>query len=88
MYVMLLFQTANSHSAGGYILTNGKLNATLDPRSVVTQKPEWCIFHEIALTSMNVMVTVTGINKEWLLEIAPKYYESLTMASTTSQGSS
>jgi pre-mRNA-splicing factor ATP-dependent RNA helicase DHX15/PRP43 len=47
----------------------------IHPSSVVDYKPEFCLYHEIVLTTKNWIRTVTGIKPEWLLEIQPVYFK-------------
>lgn len=37
--------------------------------------PKWIIYHELVLTTKEYMRQVTEIRPEWLLEIAPHYYQ-------------
>ena len=39
------------------------------------RKPEWVLYHEFILTTKNFIRTVTYIRGEWLVEIAPHYYD-------------
>ena len=45
------------------------LNAYLD------HKPEWCLYDEFVLTTKNFIRTVTEVKIDWLLELAPAYYD-------------
>jgi pre-mRNA-splicing factor ATP-dependent RNA helicase DHX15/PRP43 len=38
------------------------------------RKPTWVLYHEFVLTTRNYIRTCTAIEPEWLLEIAPQYY--------------
>ena len=38
-------------------------------------KPEWVVFNEFAMTSKNYLRTATAVRGEWLVEIAPHYYD-------------
>jgi len=38
-------------------------------------KPEWVLYNEFVLTTKNWIRTVTDIKGEWLVEIAPHYYD-------------
>lgn len=42
------------------------------------QESDWLIYNEFVLTSKNYIRTVTQIKPEWLLEIAPVYYDLST----------
>lgn len=36
---------------------------------------EWLVYNEFVLTTKNYIRTVTHVKPEWLLEIAPVYYD-------------
>ncbi|GJX64184.1 probable pre-mRNA-splicing factor ATP-dependent RNA helicase DEAH2 isoform X1 [Tanacetum coccineum] len=46
-----------------------KSSNCLDP------KPEWVIYNEYVLTSRNFIRTVTEVHGEWIVDIAPHYYD-------------
>ncbi|KAH9432378.1 DEAH-box ATP-dependent RNA helicase prp43 [Pyricularia oryzae] len=50
-------------------------NVMLHPSSVLTTDYEWVLYHEFVLTSKQYIRTVTGIRPEWLIDIAPNYYD-------------
>jgi len=45
---------------------------------VLQQDNEWLIYHEFVLTTKNYIRTVTHVKPEWLIEIAPLYYDVST----------
>lgn len=47
----------------------------IHPSAVIQHKPEWILYHEFVLTSRNYVRTVTAVAGEWLIEIAPHYYD-------------
>lgn len=47
----------------------------IHPSSVLDSKPAWIIFQEFVMTSRNFVRTVTNIRVEWLVELAPHYYD-------------
>ncbi|KAI0025711.1 P-loop containing nucleoside triphosphate hydrolase protein [Xylariomycetidae sp. FL0641] len=47
----------------------------LHPSTVLQTEFDWVIYNEFVLTSKQYIRTVTGIRPEWLLEIAPIYYD-------------
>ncbi|ORY64133.1 P-loop containing nucleoside triphosphate hydrolase protein [Pseudomassariella vexata] len=64
---------------------NGKIYRTmkdnnqavmLHPSTVLTTDYDWVIYNEFVLTTKQYIRTVTGIRPEWLLEIAPVYYDA------------
>ena len=36
------------------------------------RQPDWCIYHELVLTSKEYMREVTAIDPKWLVEFAPR----------------
>lgn len=47
----------------------------IHPSSVLQTDYEWVLYNEFVLTTKQYVRTVTGIRPEWLLEIAPVYYD-------------
>lgn len=47
----------------------------MHPSTVLGQDSEWLIYNEFVLTTKNFIRTVTHIKPEWLLELAPIYYD-------------
>jgi hypothetical protein len=47
----------------------------LHPSTCLDHKPEWALYQEFVLTSRNYIRTVTDIKGEWLVDIAPHYYD-------------
>ncbi|KAG5050610.1 hypothetical protein JHK87_002808 [Glycine soja] len=51
-------------------------NVRIFPGSGLAQVlPRWVVYHELVLTTKEYMRQVTEINPEWLVEIAPHYYQ-------------
>jgi len=68
-------QTAHLERTGHYLTVKDNQVVALHPSTTLDHKPEWCIYDEFVLTSKNFIRTVTEIRGEWLLEIAPHYYD-------------
>ena len=47
----------------------------LHPSCCLGTKPDWVMYNEFVLTSQNYIRTVSQVRGEWLLEIAPNYYD-------------
>ena len=47
----------------------------LHPSTVLDKGSSFVLYHEFVLTSRNYIRTVTDIRCEWLLEVAPHYYD-------------
>jgi ATP-dependent RNA helicase DHX8/PRP22 len=41
---------------------------------LINVKPEWCIYHELILTTKEYMREVTTIDPRWLVEFAPSFF--------------
>ncbi|KAJ6005841.1 Pre-mRNA splicing factor RNA helicase (Prp43) [Penicillium sp. IBT 35674x] len=50
-------------------------NVLLHPSTVLAHDAEWVLYHEFVLTTKNYIRTVTAVKPEWLLDIAPTYYD-------------
>lgn len=71
-------QVAKKSAQGGknsYTTVKDNQDVLIHPSSVLGQDSEWVIYNEFVLTTKNYIRTVTGIRPEWLLEIAPVYYD-------------
>uniref|UniRef100_A0A6G1S7P2 RNA helicase n=1 Tax=Aceria tosichella TaxID=561515 RepID=A0A6G1S7P2_9ACAR len=42
---------------------------------LINVKPEWCIYHELILTTKEYMREVTTIDPRWLVEFAPSFFK-------------
>ncbi|KAM3556752.1 hypothetical protein MY1884_004894 [Beauveria asiatica] len=47
----------------------------IHPSTVLRTEFDWVVYHEFVLTSKQYIRTCTGIRPEWLLDIAPAYYD-------------
>lgn len=58
----------------GYLTIKDNQEVLIHPSTVLASENEWVIYNEFVLTSKNYIRTVTNIKPDWLVEIAPKYY--------------
>lgn len=58
----------------GYLTVKDNQDVLIHPLTVLTSESEWVIYNEFVLTSKNYIRTVTTIKPDWLVELAPKYY--------------
>ncbi|KAK7537512.1 putative pre-mRNA splicing factor RNA helicase [Phyllosticta citribraziliensis] len=74
------FMQAAKKDGSGKMYTTVKddQSALLHPSTVLGHEAEWVIYNEFALTTKNYLRTVTAVKPEWLLEIAPTYYDLST----------
>ncbi|XP_077355812.1 ATP-dependent RNA helicase DHX15 [Festucalex cinctus] len=68
-------QVAHLERSGHYLTVKDKQVVQLHPSSALGRKPEWLLYGEYVLTAKNYIRTCTRIHPQWLLEIAPRYYE-------------
>lgn len=67
-------------SSKSYITVKDNQNVLLHPSTVLNQDAEWLVYNEFVLTTKNYIRTVTTVKPEWLLDIAPNYYDISTFA--------
>jgi pre-mRNA-splicing factor ATP-dependent RNA helicase DHX15/PRP43 len=60
---------------GHYLTVKDNQIVQLHPSSSLDHKPEWVLYNEFVLTSKNYIRGVTEIRADWLLDIAPAYYD-------------
>jgi pre-mRNA-splicing factor ATP-dependent RNA helicase DHX15/PRP43 len=58
-----------------YVTVKDDQNVLLHPSTVLAQDSEWVVYNEFVLTTKNYIRTVTSVKAEWLLDIAPTYYD-------------
>ncbi|QLG71276.1 hypothetical protein HG535_0B03150 [Zygotorulaspora mrakii] len=69
-------QAAKKRSGGkGYITVKDNQDVLIHPSTVLGHDAEWVIYNEFVLTSKNYIRTVTSVRPEWLIELAPAYYD-------------
>ena len=70
------FASAARHDGGGYytsILRGSPLK--LHPNSVLYGAPaDWVLLHEMTYTTVELILSATKVNEEWLAELAPHFY--------------
>ncbi|RMJ28500.1 hypothetical protein PHISP_00627 [Aspergillus sp. HF37] len=63
-----------------YLTIKDHQNVLLHPSTVLGYDAEWVLYNEFVLTTKNYIRTVTAVKPEWLLDIAPSYYDLSTFA--------
>ncbi|KAF4635844.1 hypothetical protein G7Y89_g2245 [Cudoniella acicularis] len=72
-------QVAKKDPAGkAYKTVKDDQNVLLHPSTVLGVESEWIVYNEFVLTTKNYVRTVTSVRPEWLLDIAPNYYDLST----------
>jgi pre-mRNA-splicing factor ATP-dependent RNA helicase DHX15/PRP43 len=67
-------RVAHAERGGNYLTVKDNSSVVLHPSSGL-DKSEWVLFDEFVLTSRNYIRNCTEIQPEWLLQIAPSYYD-------------
>ncbi|PON61759.1 putative pre-mRNA-splicing factor ATP-dependent RNA helicase [Parasponia andersonii] len=68
-------QVAHLERTGHYLTVKDNQVVHLHPSNCLDHKPEWVIYNEYVLTTRNFIRTVTDIRGEWLVDIAPHYFD-------------
>lgn len=68
-------QVAHLERSGHYLTVKDNQVVQLHPSTCLDHKPEWTLYNEFVLTSKNYIRTVTDVKADWLLELAPQYYD-------------
>jgi len=71
------FMQVAKKSQGGksYVTVKDQQDVYIHPSTVLQQDNDWLIYNEFVLTTKNYIRTVTHVKPEWLLDIAPVYYD-------------
>lgn len=67
--------TANSKT---YTTIKDNQDVALHPSTTLAADTKWVVYNEFVLTTKNYIRTVTAVQPEWLLQLAPKYYDLKT----------
>lgn len=73
------YHTAKFGQSGEYRTVKHAHTVYIHPSSCLAKdedRPRWVLYHELAFTSKEYMRQVAPIKPEWLVEIAPHYYET------------
>jgi len=68
-------QVAHLERTGHYLTVKDNQMVHLHPSSCLDHKPEWVIYNEFVLTTRNFIRIVTDVRGDWLIDIAPHYYD-------------
>jgi pre-mRNA-splicing factor ATP-dependent RNA helicase DHX15/PRP43 len=68
-------QIGHLERSGHYLTVKDNQVVQLHPSTCLDHKPEWVLYNEFVLTSKNYIRTCTDIKAEWMLRIAPQYYD-------------
>ncbi|SPQ99203.1 unnamed protein product (mitochondrion) [Plasmodiophora brassicae] len=68
-------QVAHLQRSGHYLTVKDSQVVSLHPSTSLQEKPEWILYNEFVLTNKNYVRTLTRIKGDWLVEIAPHYFD-------------
>ena len=71
----MFMHVAHQERSGHYLTVKDNQVVSIHPSSVLDSKPPWVLFEEFVLTSKNYVRTCTSVRVEWLVDIAPHYYD-------------
>ena len=72
------YNVAKFGKSGDYKTLKGQHTVHIHPSSVLSREdtpPRWLCYHEVNFTSKEYMRNCTEIKGEWLIEIAPHYFQ-------------
>lgn len=73
-YFMQVASKPNGNSKN-FTTVKDSQDVFLHPSTVMAPDNRWVVYNEFVLTTKNYIRTVTAVEPEWLLELAPKYYD-------------
>jgi len=68
-------QVAHLERTGHYLTVKDSQVVQLHPSTVLDHKPDWVLYNEFVLTTKNYIRTNSDIKPEWLVKMAPQYYD-------------
>jgi pre-mRNA-splicing factor ATP-dependent RNA helicase DHX15/PRP43 len=71
----LFMQAAHLQRQGHYLTCKDNQVVAIHPSSVIDSKPPWVVFQDFVLTSRNFIRTVSVARVDWLVELAPHYFD-------------
>jgi len=71
----MFMQVAYKQRDGKYLTVKDNQIVDIHPSSVVDSKPDWVMFEEFALTTKNYIRTVSVTRVDWLVDMAPHYFD-------------
>lgn len=77
------YHTAKLQKGGNYKTVKHNQSVQIHPTSSLFQQlPRWLVYHELVYTTKEFMRQVIEIQPEWLVEIAPHYYQKKEIEDT------
>jgi pre-mRNA-splicing factor ATP-dependent RNA helicase DHX15/PRP43 len=71
----MYMQVAYRQRTGEYFTVKDNQMVSLHPSTVITSRPSWVLYEEFVLTTKDFIRTNTVTSVEWLVELAPHYFD-------------
>jgi len=71
---------------GQFFTIKDRQEVALHHTTALQHKPEWVVYHEQMMTSRSYLKIATQIRGEWLLDIAPHYYDPIKLPECEAKG--
>ena len=82
------YHTARLQKNGSYRTVKNKQIVNIHPSSsLFEQLPKWVVYHELVFTSKEFMRQIVEIKPDWLIELAPHFYQTKDIEETTNRPS-
>ncbi|CAM9299185.1 unnamed protein product [Scytosiphon promiscuus] len=82
------YNTSKMSKSGDYKTIKNQHTVYIHPSSVLHKQedpPLWLVYHELAFTTKEYMRSCIDIKPEWLVEIAPHYYNGKDIADSAAK---
>jgi pre-mRNA-splicing factor ATP-dependent RNA helicase DHX16 len=82
------YNTAKLSKSGEFKTVKHQHTVYIHPSSVLSREedpPRWLLYHELVFTTKEYMRMVAPIKGEWLIEIAPHYYQATDVEDSTNK---
>jgi pre-mRNA-splicing factor ATP-dependent RNA helicase DHX16 len=80
------YHTAKLQKGGAYRTIKHNQSVQIHPTSSLFQQmPRWMVYHELVFTTKEFMRQVIEIKPDWLLEIAPHFYQKKEIEDTSTK---
>jgi len=80
------YHTARLQKNGSYKTVKSKQTVSIHPSSSMFETlPKWVVYHELVFTSKEFMRQIIEIKPDWLVELAPHFYQSKDIEDNTTR---
>lgn len=75
LFMQVAYHVPGNKKKGSYVTAKDNQAVDIHPGSVILSRPDWVLYEEFSLTSKNFIRTVTVTEVDWLVELAPHYFD-------------